>query len=192
MEEVRELKKIVLEKEKKISLLERRVDELEQYSRMEDVIVSGLNIRHRSYAWAAAGSSCLGGEDDTPGEMYSLEQQVLKFFNSKDIGIDSSTISACHALPRKNSKAKPAIIIRFINWRTKSGLLQEAKKLKGTDECLKMKNADITRQARILRKQKKIQAPWTSNCKVWIKLNGLPEEAKVIMVRELAELDMFK
>ncbi|KAJ8337087.1 hypothetical protein SKAU_G00383070 [Synaphobranchus kaupii] len=75
MEEVRELKKMVLEKDKDISLLERRVNELEQYTRMDDVIVSGLNIRHRSYARAAAGSGSRGGEDDTMGEINSLEQQ---------------------------------------------------------------------------------------------------------------------
>lgn len=196
MEEVRELKKMVLGKDKEISLLERRVNELEQYTRMDDVIVSGLNIKHRSYARAAVRTGGRGGEDDTMGEINSLEQQVLQFFTSKDIDIDSSAISACHVLPRKDNKAKPAIIIRFVNRKNKNGLLRQAKKFRGTDvylnENLTKKNSDIARQARALRKQSKIQGTWTRNCKVWIKLNGTPEEAKVIMIRELADLDKLK
>ncbi len=163
---------------------------------MDDVIVSGLNTRHHSYARAAAGAGDRGGEDDTPGEMFSLEQQILQFFTSKDININSSTISACHALPRKDKNAKPATIIRFVNRKDKNELLRQGKKLRGTDvylnEHLTKKNADIARQARALRKQNKIQATWTRNCKVWIKLNGTPEEAKAILIKELSDLDRFK
>lgn len=42
MEEVHEL----IEKDKKISLLEKQEDELEQYTKMDDLIVCGLNTRH--------------------------------------------------------------------------------------------------------------------------------------------------
>lgn len=195
MKEVRELKNMIREKEEKISSLERRVDDLEQYTRMDDVIVSGLNTKHRSYARVTAGAIGHSGEEDTQGEIHSLEQQVYKFFASKDIDIDSNAISACHALPRKD-KAKPAIVIRFVNRKVKNNLLQQAKKLRGTDvylnEHLTKKNSDIARQARALKKQKKIQATWTRNCKVWIKTNGTPEEAKVSIVRELADLDRFE
>lgn len=77
----------------------------------------------------------------------------------------------------------------------KNDLLRQTKKLKGTEvyvnEHLTKKNADIARQARALRKQKKIQATWTRNCKVFIKLNGSPEEAKTMMIRELSDLERF-
>ena len=42
MEEVRELKLAIKEKDIKIADLERRIDDLEQYSRVEDLIISGL------------------------------------------------------------------------------------------------------------------------------------------------------
>ena len=32
---------------------------------------------------------------------------------------------------------------------------------------------------------------WTMNCKVFIKLNGTPEEAKVLVVRDITELDKY-
>lgn len=41
--------------------------------------------------------------------------------------------------------------------------------------------------ARILRKQKKIQSTWTSDCKIFIKLNGTPEQAKVLVIKEMTE-----
>lgn len=86
--------------------------------------------------------------------------------------------------------------IRFTNRKAKTELLRQGRKLRGSDvylnEHLTKKNADIARQARILKKQNKIQATWTRNCKVWIKLNGSPEEASIIVVRELSELDRYK
>ena len=43
-----------IKKDKKITFLENRVADLEQYTRMNDLIISGLKTRHRSYARAAA------------------------------------------------------------------------------------------------------------------------------------------
>ncbi len=50
MDEVKQLKNLLKEKDQKIEVLERRVDELEQYTRMEDLIISGLETKHRTYA----------------------------------------------------------------------------------------------------------------------------------------------
>lgn len=67
--------------------------------------------------------------------------------------------------------------------------------LKGSNvylnEHLTKSNAEIVRKARYLREQKKIQATWSSNCKIYIKLNGTLEQAKVLMVRSMKDLDKF-
>lgn len=74
-------------------------------------------------------------------------------------------------------------------------LLKQGCKLKGTDvfmnEQLTRKNADIAKKARILKKQHKIQHTWVTNFKIFIKLNGTPEEAKVLVVRNIVELDKY-
>ncbi|XP_015259872.1 PREDICTED: protein NLRC3-like [Cyprinodon variegatus] len=114
--EIRELKKQNAEKDAKIKMLETRVTDMEQYSRVNDVIITGLESRHRSYARATAGAS---GEDLSDAELISLEQQVLRFFD---------------------------------------------------------------RKARYLRKQNKIQVTWVRDCKVFVKLLGSPEDAKVLVV----------
>lgn len=69
--------------------------DLEQYSHMNYVIISGLETRPRSYASAAAEE---GGKPTKP-DLDSLEQQVLAFFNSKEISVDSNDCEACHPLP---------------------------------------------------------------------------------------------
>lgn len=193
MSEIKELKKQNEEKDKRIASLECRVADMEQYSRMNDIVVSGLETRPRSYARAVTTTG--SGELIDP-DMDSVEQQVTAFFHSKGLSISKTDIEACHPLPRKNKNDKPAIIIRFTNRKNKNALLRQGKKLRGTDvyvnEHLTKKNADIARKARFLRKQRKIQSTWTTNCKVFIKLNGSPEEAKVLSVRFIEELNKYQ
>ena len=200
IKEVQELKKESIEKDKTIKLLENRVADLEQYSRMNDVIVSGLKTRHRSYARVAApGSGAAGREgvtSESETEMESLEQQVAVFLDSKGISMDRSGIEACHTLPTRTKGATPAIIIRFTNRKSKIAILKQGRKLKGTDvyinEHLTKRNGDIAKRARILRKQGKIQSTWTASCKVFIKLNGeTPEEEKVMVIKDISELDKY-
>uniref|UniRef100_A0A1A8F5H3 Uncharacterized protein n=1 Tax=Nothobranchius korthausae TaxID=1143690 RepID=A0A1A8F5H3_9TELE len=192
VEEIKDLRRQNEEKDKRIAMLEIRVSELEQYSRVNDVIVTGLETMHRTYARVTAAES----RDSPEHELNSLEKQVIDFLGSKGINIDSKDIEGCHPLPSKNKNQKPAIIIRLVNRKQKKELLKQGRKLKGTNvyinEQLIKKNADIARQARLLRKQKKIQSTWTSNCKVFIKLNGSPEQAKILVIKEMAELERYK
>ena len=193
IDEVRQLKAVIKEKDMKIEDLERRVEDLEQYTRMEDLVISGLETKHYSYARITAGDK--EGEDAPRGEKLLLEQQVITFFNDKDIPLDSKNIAACHTIPQKPNK-KPIIIIKFVNRKHKIEVLKLAKKLKGTgvyvNEHLTKRNAEIARQARLLKKEKRIQDTWTRNCKVFIKLNGAPEQAKVIAVRDIKDLERYK
>ena len=200
MGEIHTLKIQNIEKDTKITLLENRVDDLEQYSRMNDLIISGLRTKQRSYARAAAASEDTAagrqGTEAPEDDHESLEQQALAFWKAR-ASVDSGDIEACHTLHSKNKTIAPAIIIRFTNRKNKQAIIKQGRKLKGTDvyinENLTKKNADIARKARILRKQNKIQATWTSNCKVFIKLNGTtPESAKVLLVRDVTELEKFE
>lgn len=197
LDEVKKLKELLSEKDKIISGLERRIDDLEQHTRMEEVIINGLETKHRSYARVAASStSGMEGQDAPPEELQTLEQQVGVFLTTKNIIINTKDISACHLLPRKDNSAEPAIVVRFVNRQHKDDLLRQARKLKGSgmfiNEHLTRKNADIARQARKLRNQKNTQATWTRNGRVLIRLNGSSEEARVITVGDIKHLDQFK
>ncbi|KAK7915710.1 hypothetical protein WMY93_011471 [Mugilogobius chulae] len=182
-DEVKNLRDLIKERDKTITELEKRIDQLEQYTRMEDVIITGLSVKPRSYAKAAAAGRNVSAEADTE-DLHSLERQVVTFLEEKDIHVDANNIAACHTLPRRDSN-KPAIILRFANRKYKTELLRQGRKLKGTavflNEHLTKKTAEIAREARILRRNDKIKATWTRNCKVFIQLKGTsPEQARVI------------
>lgn len=65
IDEVKVLKAWMMEKDRRISELEQRVDELEQYTRREDLAITGLEIRHKSYTQATAN---LSSTEDAPEE----------------------------------------------------------------------------------------------------------------------------
>lgn len=43
-------------------------------------------------------------------------------------------------------------------------------------------------ESKIIEEGEKTQSTWTSNCNVFIKLNGTPEQAKVVFIREIKDL----
>ena len=114
---------------------ENKIESLEQYSRMNDVIISGLDIKPRSYAHATRREHTEPTEQDSR----SVEEQVSIFFQSKGIRLDTNTIEACHLLPRRTTTGrhdKPTVIMRFANRRFKSELLKQGRMLKGTSVYL--------------------------------------------------------
>ena len=171
------------------------MDDLEQYSKIDNLLISGLATTHRTYSRVVTSGGGGAEEEPTLAEQESLENQVIKFFAGHDMILEPSVISACHTLPKKegNTNTNPLIIMRFANRKAKMELLSQARKLKGTNvylnDHLTKRNAEIARGARILKKQGKIHATWTRSCKIWIKL---ADGAKPIMVRNLAELDKYK
>uniref|UniRef100_A0A1A8UJK6 Uncharacterized protein n=1 Tax=Nothobranchius furzeri TaxID=105023 RepID=A0A1A8UJK6_NOTFU len=193
VQEVKKLKQQNAEKDKQIYILQKRVDELEQYSRINDVVITGVDIKPRSYARAVANNN---GEEPTETDMNHVERQVTTFFHSKGIEISENNIEACHVLSSRNRKGKVSVLMRFVSRKMKNSLLKQAKKLKGSEvyvnEHLTKYNAEIAKKARFLRKQKKIQGTWTANCKIFVKLNGTPEEAKILVIKSLEDLDQFQ
>lgn len=192
-EEIKKLRIENIEKDKRINELEKRVDDLEQYTRMNDVIVTGLKIKPRSYASALAGER--NGEPDE-GTFSSTEQQVVDYLKGKGITVREDQVEACHPLPRRRDTDIPAVILRFANRKYKNELLKQGRLLKGTNvyinEHLTRRNGEIARKARYLKKQKKIQGTWVRNGKIYIKTNGTPEEAKVMVIKQINELDRYE
>lgn len=43
---------------------------------------------------------------------------------------------------------------------------------------------EVSHRSRYLKKQRKIQNRWTTKCNVFIKVNGTPEEARVLLIRK--------
>lgn len=95
LEEVKQLKNLVKEKENTIMGLQQRIDDLEKHTRMEDIFINGLDIKYQSYASTTANRS---GEDAWTEELQTLEGQVVNFLVNKNIKINDANIAACHTL----------------------------------------------------------------------------------------------
>ncbi|KAJ8361923.1 hypothetical protein AAFF_G00410800 [Aldrovandia affinis] len=76
LSEIKQLKWQNMEQAKKIVELENRVADLEQYSRTNDVIITGLAIRPRNYAQATKGATSVNGVVEH--EETTEEQQEYK------------------------------------------------------------------------------------------------------------------
>ena len=93
----------------KITTIEKRIDELEQYSRMDN---------HISYSRAASQSNSVEINENCPiAEINSCEEQVVSFLTSKFGEISINKISICHTVKTKINKQQ--IVIKFNNRKTK-------------------------------------------------------------------------
>ncbi|KAJ0019925.1 hypothetical protein NQD34_007494 [Periophthalmus magnuspinnatus] len=103
------------EKDRRILELEKRVDDLEQYTHVNDVVITGIKIKPCSYARTVATDS----EEPSEQETHSVEQQVASYLHGRGVEMDLEDIEACHRLPTGNGRS-PAVIVRFVNRKTSS------------------------------------------------------------------------
>ncbi|XP_076049855.1 uncharacterized protein LOC143030580 isoform X1 [Oratosquilla oratoria] len=171
-----ELKEIVKQQRQEIQYLkstvvnlQARVEDLEQYTRREDIIISGLKIV-KTYSEAVKGDSDYSA--DNSGQNI-VENQVIHSLSNKGIQIRDTEISACHTLGKRKQDGTQNVIMRFVSRKSKVNVLKNAKKLKGTgvyvNEHLTKRTGEIAKTARDMRKQGKIISTWTRDCKVYIK-----------------------
>ena len=86
------------QKDEKIQQLEERIDDLEQYTRKDDIVIAGLQTRHLSYARTTSRGDEANGENASSIEMDLLETHVVDFFKKNGIEFNSNNISTCHTL----------------------------------------------------------------------------------------------
>ena len=196
-------------KDIEIKRLSDRVDDLEQYTRRDDIIVSGLTTTPTSYANAVNRNTAESGDATPPSVQESIESQVLKYFSSKNIHVDPNEVSACHTLRSKDQSKPPLIVMRFVNRKTKARILSEAKILRTSkqrtrgqgeetearvyvNEHLTKRNAQIASRARLLTKQRKLIGTWTRNGTVFVKFIDSGKATKVISVKDINYLSQFE
>ncbi|KAI9531117.1 hypothetical protein NQZ68_000612 [Dissostichus eleginoides] len=140
VEEVKALRLENSEKEKRIFSLENRVDELEQYTRINNIIITGLETKSRSYARAA---TRMTGGDTSEEDATSVELQVTAFLNSKGIEIDSDNIEALVV-----GRADSALVLWF-----QRCLIQVTFRPRLLDEDLREEALRLLLRAKLLREK---------------------------------------
>ena len=207
--EIKELRRLNAEKDKRINELENKIDDLEQYSRQDNLIITGFNYHHLSYSRAAnPDQETHNHENSTEEEKLSLENQVIELLQNHEIPIDKNSISACHTIPTKNRTNERPIVIRFTSRKAKINVLRNSWKLKKTsdpndkdkqprdrpiyiNEHLTAKNNMIAKKARELKRKAIIEKTWVKNCKVFIKYKADNGDYKVMFVKNLDVLNAF-
>lgn len=178
-----------------------RVDELENYSRMDNLIIHGLP--ESSYAELSSDSSV---SQDTPTQTnQETLKNVLNFCQARlGLDVEKSDISIAHRIPRgKHDKHRP-IIVRFSSRQARNSLLAARKSLRtsnstsshsGTaaifiNEHLTKSNAHIFSRTRVLAKEKKIHSTWTANGLVFIRRTDSTTEKpkKISSLKDLDEI----
>ena len=133
--------------------LENKINAIEQYSKINNLIISGPE----------------GFLDSDNPRSDFIEFEDVKL-NEK---IENFDIVAIHKLLSKDNNISK-IIVKLYFHETKCNILKNAKKLKDTgiyiNEHLTNINADIFFRARVLKKDKLIHSCWTSNGITFIKL----------------------
>ena len=183
-------------KDIEINSLKKRVDELEQNSRRENIMISGLAIKNRSFSNVVKHSDAIEHSNNpSQEEIVSLEKQILNFIDTKNIHIDPNEISTCHTIKTKDQSKPDPIIMRFVSRKTKDRVLRSGRNLKGCsvfiNEHLTSQNAHIASLARRLLKDKQIAGTWTRNGTVYIKVvdNG---NTKIHVVKEAEFLHQYR
>jgi predicted RNase H-like nuclease (RuvC/YqgF family) len=104
---------------KEVSNLKKCNDELEQYGRRDNLIITGLPS---SYAEVSNTPATLDTNRSTYESYGETVHKVVNFLNDEmKIDIDESDISMAHRLPGTSSFAKP-ILVRFISRRARDAV----------------------------------------------------------------------
>ena len=148
--EMKKLKKDNEEKDKKIMVLEHRIESLEQSTRRDDVVVSGFDPGPIPLARIVSESVSDERNEDAPQNVQeSLEDKLVTFMNSHEIPLRKEDISECHTLGRRETGREQPIVIRFVSRKSKYMMLANGYKLKNLakrvyiNEHLTKKNSNL-------------------------------------------------
>ena len=188
--EINELKQLNREKDLKLMLMESRISELEQQQYANDVVITGVDVKYRSYARAAGG---MDGTEQDDQDMESTEEQLISKLHERSIAIEKMNIDTCYMLRNKANIDNKIVILKLKDRKSKISLLKQGRVLKGTNiyinERLSKANNDIAKKARELRKQGKIAHTWTKDGRTLIKKDHQTD--KVFLIRSMQDLNSF-
>ena len=184
--------------------MEEKLNDLEQYTKKTNVIIHGLALK-KSYAQAAANHSRQAVEqthatrESSPNIMVSerekfadVKSQVLDFFD-KSLGVHlaESDIGAAHELKRGSKDKVTPLIVRYTSSAAKKDVLVARRRARDVfiNEQLTQKNSALFRDARALRKDRKVFATWTRDGRIYLKQD---EHSSVKEIKSPAQLSEYK
>ena len=151
-------------RDQQIFYLENKLNEIEQYSKKTNIIIS-------------SSTDFLNKSDNKKSEFINFVKNQL------NIDIDPYDVVAIHELPNKNKDIYKTIV-KFHFHETKSKIFKNITKLKDTNiyinDHLTKYNSEIFYKARNLLKDSKIKYCWTVNGITFIKKTESSEKEKIL------------
>ena len=170
----------------------RRVEELERYSRCDNLIIRGLP--ETTSAEIASAALPLQDGATLRDSHRSVEASVISFVKEElKIDILPSDISTAHRIKAGPKDASRPVIVRFTNRRVRNLIYGAKKLLKGTtsrafiSEHLIKADSDLFFEARKLLREKKTFASWTQHGLVHVRFSSDPS-TRATVVRTQADL----
>jgi len=176
--------------------LRHRIEDLESYSRIDNIIVHGLS---ESFAETVApqqsSTSTTNVNTLATTSSASSEAQFIEFCtNTLNVKVLSSDISVAHRLPKARSATGPRpLIVRFTNRKIRSQILAARKLLRQNrskvfiNEHLTKHKSDLFAETRKLQKGKLIASCWTWNGNVYVKTLE-SKGSKIVMINNMSSL----
>ena len=124
-------------------------DSLEQYSRRENVRISGL--------------------DEPTDRETNLETRVLGLLQSTGTHIAAGDIAACHRTGKPKNGSRP-VLVRFVSRKSKVNIMRSKKKLKGEKPTIFINEDLTTLRARLLGYTKSldnVERAWTMDGRIY-------------------------
>nr|XP_054917163.1 uncharacterized protein LOC129380383 [Dermacentor andersoni] len=126
---VKTMEDTVVKVDKQLSALIYKVDDLENRSRRNNLVIYGL-------------------PDDDEETAAGLESKVVTEVFQDKLGLTVSGIERCHRIGRKFKYKKRPVILKFLDYREKASALKSAHKLKGSEISISEDFSTRTREIR--------------------------------------------
>ena len=186
----------------RVNKIDDQMDSFEQYSKIDNLIITGLKVFRPYNATALlVGDQQRREMDDEGKEEWNgrdkdiLTENFIRFAKDKlDVTIDSHDISDIHTLPKNHEKKTDTCIVRFTNRTVRDKIIRNRSKLKTTsrsapkiyiNEHLTKRNGQIAKQARLMQKNGDLLGTWTKNCRIYVK----KLDERITRIQSLSELD---
>ena len=189
-EENKHMSNSMKEMEHNLVITHKKIDELEPYSRLNNLVFAGLGITNYSEAASVPETSA-----SVPDNSTSTESAILNLINTiLQIPMTPEAISIAHRLKpkRASTSTPPPIIVKFVSRKVRNTVYSARRLLRGSgiyiNEDLTSNVADLYRQARLMLKQKLIFGCWTSGGMLYAKKTRESEPIRLATKTDLQSL----
>jgi len=180
-----------------------RIEELDAYSRRDNLIITGLPVD--SYAEAASTSTGGNGNSNTSSESNEcVVRSALKLFNEKlNVSVKPDDISVAHRLrkPQRGTAqaTPPATIVRFTSRKVRDLVYNSRRLLRNVEatsrseriflnEDLTVSTARLFYAARQMVRSRSLHSAWTFTGTVYVKDSMSSRPRKVTTVDDLSSI----